>query len=106
MGQRCQQRLQRQRSMIVAHRRHGDRVGAVLQHAMACILFDPQLRPCQLLEKTPEFPPSGGIGGWSLRCILWTYPAPAGEADRDIAVAGEFAALARFERGHRVGERV
>jgi hypothetical protein len=32
------------------------------------------------------------------------YPR-AGEASRDSAVAGEFAALARFERGHRVGER-
>jgi hypothetical protein len=31
--------------MIVAHRRRGDRVGAVLQHAVARILFDPRLRP-------------------------------------------------------------
>ncbi len=44
-GQRCQERRQRQRSMIVAHRRRGDRVGDVLQHAVARILFDPRLRP-------------------------------------------------------------
>src|SRR5512135_2196586 len=48
-AQRRQDRLVRQRSVLVTHRRHGDGNGAVLQHTEERVLLDPQLRPRQLL---------------------------------------------------------